>query len=63
MKHLLLVVAIVCVFYGMWQLALAEQKAAVKGFLRKHGIRLAIFLLVMFVLFIQAVQTNPLSIF
>lgn len=54
MKHLLLILVLIIAAYSAWQFFNARQRQQVAGGLRRHGLRLALVLLVLVILLVVA---------
>lgn len=63
MKHLFTLLILLVGSYAAWQVMATPARKAVVQFFSTHGIRFLIAVLVLLLLFIAAVQTQPFQLF
>lgn len=63
MKQLLLILVLLVGLYSGWQVLKPDDRTKVKGFAKRHGVRFLIAVLVLFLLFVAAVQNPTFQLF
>lgn len=63
MKHVVLILILLALPYAGWQMLKARDRKKVAAFAKRHGVRFLIVVVVLFLLFIMAVQTQPFKLF
>lgn len=63
MKHVFLILILLALPYAGWQMLKPRDRKKVKDFAKRHGVRFLIVVVVLFLLFIAAVQTKPFQLF
>lgn len=63
MKHVFLILILLALPYAGWQMLKPDDRKKVAGFAKRHGVRFLIVVVVLFLLFVMAVQTKPFQLF
>lgn len=63
MKHLILLLVVFLAAYVAWQASGSEIRESSIRFAKRHGVRFLTAVVVLFLLFIFAVQTKPFQLF
>lgn len=63
MKQLLLILVLLVGLYSGWQVLKPEDRTKVKDFSKRHGVRFLIAVVILFLLFVAAVQNPTFQLF